>query len=107
MDENDLKTCYRRKKIEGIEYRPRGGMRIGPLTTIRAIETWPLIREHLPGLSYTAHLLGSVQMRHRATLGENLCRCTGYKKIVEAILSRSRAKRMSRMKPNMPKATQS
>jgi aerobic carbon-monoxide dehydrogenase medium subunit len=59
--------------LSGIEYRAGEGMKIGPLTTIREIETSPVIREHLPVLSYAAHLLGSVQVRHRATIGGNLC----------------------------------
>ena len=59
--------------LSGIEYRPGEGMRIGPLTTIREIEMSRVIREHLPVLSSAAHLLGSVQVRHRATLGGNLC----------------------------------
>jgi CO/xanthine dehydrogenase FAD-binding subunit len=59
--------------LEGIEYRPGEGMRIGPLTTIREIETSPVICENLPVLAHAAHLLGSVQVRHRATIGGNLC----------------------------------
>jgi aerobic carbon-monoxide dehydrogenase medium subunit len=59
--------------LSGIEYRPGEGMRIGPLTTIWEVETSPVIREHLPVLSYAAHLLGSVQVRHRATIGGNIC----------------------------------
>jgi carbon-monoxide dehydrogenase medium subunit len=59
--------------LEGIQFRPGEGMRIGPLTTIREIETSPIIREHLPVLAHAAHMLGSVQVRHRATIGGNLC----------------------------------
>jgi len=59
--------------LEGIEYRNGGGMRIGPLTTIRELETSPVVREHLPVLAEAAHALGSVQVRHRATIGGNIC----------------------------------
>ena len=59
--------------LSGIECRPGEGMKIGPLTTIREIETSAVIRDHLPVLAYAAHLLGSVQVRHRATIGGNLC----------------------------------
>lgn len=59
--------------LDGIEYQPQGSMRIGSLTLIREIETSPITKEHLPVLAYAAHLLGSVQVRHRATLGGNLC----------------------------------
>jgi len=59
--------------LEGIEYRNGGGMRIGPLTTIRELETSPVVRKHLPVLAEAAHVLGSVQVRHRATIGGNIC----------------------------------
>jgi len=59
--------------LEGIEYRPGGGMRIGSLTLIREIEISPVVKEHLPVLAHAAHVLGSVQVRHRATIGGNLC----------------------------------
>ena len=44
--------------LSGIEYHPGEGVKIGPLTTIREIETSALILEHLPVLAYAAHLLG-------------------------------------------------
>ena len=59
--------------LEGIEYRNGGGMRIGPLTTIREIETSPIVQKYLPVLAEAAHVLGSVQVRHRATIGGNIC----------------------------------
>jgi carbon-monoxide dehydrogenase medium subunit len=59
--------------LSGIEYLDLKGMKIGPLTTIREIETSPVIWEHLPVLAHAAHVLGSVQVRHRATIGGNLC----------------------------------
>ncbi len=59
--------------LRGVEYEDGKGMKIGPLTTIREIERSPLVRKHLPVLAYAASLLGSVQIRHRATIGGNLC----------------------------------
>jgi len=59
--------------LDGIELSPGGGMRIGSLTTIREIEISSVVREHLPVLANAAHWLGSVQVRHRATIGGNLC----------------------------------
>jgi len=59
--------------LDGIEYQKDTGMRIGALTTIREIELSPVIRKYLPVLAYAASLLGSVQIRHRATIGGNLC----------------------------------
>ena len=46
---------------------------IGALTTIRALETDPSVAEKVPLLAQAASKLGSVQVRHRATVGGNLC----------------------------------
>lgn len=51
-----------------------GSTRVGALTTIRSIETSALIRERLPALAEAAGCLGSLQIRHLATVGGNLCR---------------------------------
>ncbi len=59
--------------LDGIDWIEGGGMRIGSLTTIRELEISSLVREHLPALADAAHCLGSVQVRHRATIGGNLC----------------------------------
>jgi carbon-monoxide dehydrogenase medium subunit len=53
-----------------------GGVRIGPLTTIRDIETSALIREKLPVLWEAAHQFASLQIRHTATIGGNICRAS-------------------------------
>lgn len=51
----------------------KGGIRIGALTPLRQIETSPLVKQELPVLSYALGLVGSVQVRNRATLGGILC----------------------------------
>jgi len=55
-----------------IRFDETDGLRIGALTTIREIETSPLIREKFPCLHEGAKSLGSVQIRNRATIGGNL-----------------------------------
>jgi CO/xanthine dehydrogenase FAD-binding subunit len=63
------------KKIPGlseIRYNEREGLRIGALTTIRAIETSLLIGRHFPMLRQAAAALGTLQIRNTATLGGNL-----------------------------------
>jgi len=47
--------------------------RIGSLTTIRTLETSPVIRRRYPALAQAASVLGSVQIRNIATVGGNLC----------------------------------
>jgi carbon-monoxide dehydrogenase medium subunit len=58
---------------EYIKYDEKKGLRIGALTTIRQIETSRVIREQFPPLAQAAKVLGSVQVRNRATIGGNLC----------------------------------
>ncbi len=59
--------------LDYIRYDDKGGLQIGALTTIRALETSPLIREKFSILGQAAGLLGSTQIRNRATIGGNLC----------------------------------
>jgi carbon-monoxide dehydrogenase medium subunit len=63
------------KGIKGFDsiQESKGQIEIGALATIRSIETSPLIRTKIPFLSVAAGMIGSVQIRHRATLGGNLC----------------------------------
>jgi carbon-monoxide dehydrogenase medium subunit len=53
-----------------------GGLTIGPLTTIREIETSALVREKLPVLWEAAHQFASLQIRNTATIGGNICRAS-------------------------------
>ena len=64
------------KPIQGmgeITWDAQAGLRIGALATIRALERSALVQEKAPAVSQAAHLLGSVQVRNRATVGGNLC----------------------------------
>jgi carbon-monoxide dehydrogenase medium subunit len=56
-----------------IKYDKKKGLRMGALTTIRQIETSRMIREQFLPLAQAAKVLGSVQVRNRATIGGNLC----------------------------------
>jgi len=59
--------------LDEIQYAPGEGLTLGALLLIRSIETAPLIREKFSVLFDAARLLGSIQIRNRATLGGNLC----------------------------------
>lgn len=50
-----------------------GGVRIGSMTTHRALEGSPLIKERFPALADAVENLGSVQIRNVATIGGNIC----------------------------------
>ncbi len=63
------------KRIPGLDYiryDDQSGLQIGALTTIRAIETSPLVQQSFSILSQAAGLLGTVQIRNRGTIGGNL-----------------------------------
>jgi carbon-monoxide dehydrogenase medium subunit len=52
------------------------GLRIGPLATIREIETSKLVRERLPLLWEACRQFASLQIRNTATIGGNVCRAS-------------------------------
>jgi len=64
------------KKIVGldrIDYDEVNGLKIGPLATLRTIETSTVIREKYPPLYQAACVFASPQIRNRATIGGNIC----------------------------------
>ncbi len=64
------------KKIEGMNYIRKDGdvLRIGPLTTITAIQESDLIREEFHALYETTRGFATPQIRNMATIGGNICR---------------------------------
>lgn len=52
------------------------GLRIGPLATIRELESSKLVRERLPLLWQACHQFASLQIRNTATIGGNICRAS-------------------------------
>jgi carbon-monoxide dehydrogenase medium subunit len=61
--------------------------RLGALTTIRNIETAFPVLEKLPLLAQAASKIGSVQVRHRATVGGNLCNASPSADMAPALLA--------------------
>lgn len=59
--------------LDRIDYDETQGLRIGALTTIRAIEKSSKICQVYPAIAQSAGLLGSVAIRNVATIGGNLC----------------------------------
>ena len=67
------------KKIPGmaaLEFDDRTGLRFGALVTAREIEISPVVLAKYPGLAQAARELGSIQVRHRATVVGNICRAS-------------------------------
>ena len=61
------------KELKGVTVSGDGVVVIGALTTLRALERSPIIRERLPILCDALSQMGSVQIRSRGTIGGNLC----------------------------------
>jgi len=66
------------KKIPGLGAIQENGasLRIGPLVTIRELETNNLVREKLAVLWEASHQFASLQIRNTATIGGNICRAS-------------------------------
>jgi carbon-monoxide dehydrogenase medium subunit len=66
------------KKIPGLgAIQQNGGtLRVGPLVTIREIETNSIVRERLPVFWESCHQFASLQIRNTATVGGNICRAS-------------------------------
>ncbi|MGZ9257607.1 MAG: FAD binding domain-containing protein, partial [Candidatus Binatia bacterium] len=66
------------KKIPGLGAIQENGasLRIGPLVTIRELETNKLVREKLAVLWEASHQFASLQIRNTATIGGNICRAS-------------------------------
>lgn len=63
------------KGIEEVRYirEDKEGLKIGALTTLREVETSPLIYGRLGAVAEMVHTIGSVQIRNVGTLAGNLC----------------------------------
>lgn len=62
--------------LNGLSYNNTSGLTIGALTTVRAVETSPLVQQRYAGLAQAARELGSIQVRNRATVAGNICRAS-------------------------------
>ena len=67
------------KKIPGLAgfaYDAKTGLRIGALATARELEISPIVMEKYRSLVQSVRELGSIQVRHRATIIGNVCRAS-------------------------------
>jgi 4-hydroxybenzoyl-CoA reductase subunit beta len=67
--------------LRGIRPQPDGGVEIGALTTLRAIERSDFLRQHYPVLVEAAATVASPVLRNMGTIGGNICldtRCLWY-----------------------------
>jgi len=62
--------------LRGIRENGDGSIALGALTTMYEIETSPLIKQKFHFLAQSAAEVGSIQIRHRATIGGNMANAT-------------------------------
>jgi 4-hydroxybenzoyl-CoA reductase subunit beta len=68
-------------ELRGIRPQSGGGVEIGALTTLSAIEKSPYLRQHFPVLTEAAATVASPVLRNMGTVGGNICldtRCVWY-----------------------------
>jgi len=73
--------------LSDIREQPDGGLSIGALTTMRQVETSPIIGRRLPFLAQSAAEVGSIQIRNRATIGGNMANATPSADVAPALLA--------------------
>src|SRR4030042_5568551 len=73
--------------LDEIRFDSAYGLRLGALTTIRALEASPLVKEKFGIIAQSASFLGSYQIRTRATLGGNLGNASPAADMVPGLIS--------------------
>lgn len=61
------------EELKEFSYVAGEGLTIGALTTHHFLDRSPIIRQYYPALYEGASQVGSVQIRHRGTIGGNIC----------------------------------
>jgi carbon-monoxide dehydrogenase medium subunit len=66
----DLKQI---KDLRQIKFDAKKGLRLGAAVPCIEVYESEVMRKHYPGLTEAAHLIGSLQIQNRASVGGNLC----------------------------------
>lgn len=61
------------KELRQIKFDAKKGLRLGAAVSCIEVYESEVMRKHFPGLTEAAHLIGSLQIQNRASLGGNLC----------------------------------
>lgn len=80
--------------LDYIDYDDNRGLRIGALTTIRALETSAMLQKRYPVISQAASQLGSFAIRNVATIGGNLCNAAPSAETAPALMALSASARI-------------
>src|SRR5918999_5774133 len=73
--------------LSGIGENSDGSITIGALTTMREIETFPLLTKKYPFLCQSAAEVGSIQIRNRATVGGNMANATPSADVAPSLIA--------------------
>jgi CO/xanthine dehydrogenase FAD-binding subunit len=73
--------------LSGVRENSDGSIVIGALTTMREIETDPLLSRKYPFLSQSAAEVGSIQIRNRATIGGNMSNATPSADVAPSLIA--------------------
>ena len=61
------------KELRQIKFDAKKGVRLGAAVSCIEVYESEVMRKHYPGLTEAAHLIGSLQIQNRASVGGNLC----------------------------------
>ena len=61
------------KELRQIKFDAKKGLRLGAAVPCIEVYESEVMRKHYPGLTEAAHLIGSLQIQNRASVGGNLC----------------------------------
>jgi len=75
--------------LDYVEYDEGSGLRIGALTSIRALEKSAELRQRYPVITQAAGRLGTVAIRNVATVGGNLCNAMPSAEMSQALVALS------------------
>lgn len=73
--------------LDYIKYDEVGGLSLGALVTIHAVETSPIVRERFSVLFQAAESMASTQVRNRGTIAGNLCNAVPSADTAPALLT--------------------
>ncbi len=73
--------------LSDIREQADGGLAIGAMTTMREVETSPIIGKRYPFLAQSAAEVGSIQIRNRATIGGNMANATPSADVAPSLLA--------------------
>ena len=61
------------KEMRELKFNAKSGLRLGAAVSCIDVAENPEMQRHYPGLTEAAHLIGSLQIQNRASVGGNLC----------------------------------